>query len=209
VSAIHFCFLRRNLETRIELNDVGTARHRQESDGLVRIHVNDGNEVVAFTGEEGEMMFWVKGHPVIPFTASYRATSCHFIRCWINDRENLFVLDVYIHFLGDRIVLRHSRFTVEVERLNDIVCADIHDGFRFASFVRNVEFVEWRSVGAAVRLGFGGNFLDYFHLAKVHHANRVIASVRRLCLLQFGDVLDAFGAWSLINPGNVSNLAPK
>jgi len=104
------------------------------------------------------MVLRVKRHPMIPFTAPHRIAPYDFIRSRIDDRENILVLEVYVHLLGNGIVLRHSRFTVEVERLHDIVRADIHNGFRFASFVRNIELVEWCSIGATVWLGFGGNF---------------------------------------------------
>src|SRR5713101_5688382 len=183
------------LQSGVELDHVGTGCHRQKGDGQVSVEIEDGHEVVPFAREEGAMMFWVESHPMIPFAASHRIAHYHFIRGRIDDRENILVLEVYVHFLGDGIVLRHSGFTVEVQRLHDIVRSDVHDGFRFAPFIRNVELVEWRSIGATVRLGFRGNFLDYFHLAKVHHANGVVAGVRRVCFLQFGNVLNAFGAW--------------
>src|SRR6267143_6636219 len=49
-------------EARIEFDDVGTARHRQECDGLVRVEVKDGHEFVAFAGEERTLMFWAQRH---------------------------------------------------------------------------------------------------------------------------------------------------
>ena len=147
------------------------------------VQIEDRHKVVPFAREEGAMVFRVESHPVIPFAASHRIAPYHFIRGRIDDGENIPVLEVDVHFLGDGIVLRHSRFTVEVQRLHEIVRSDIHDGFRLAPFIGNVQLVKRRSVSAAVRFGFGGNFLDDLHLPKVHHANGVVAGIRRVSLL--------------------------
>src|SRR4029077_15081007 len=104
-----------SLEARIEFDYIGTARHRQEGDGRVSVEIEDGHQVVAFAREEGAMMFRVKRHTVIPFAASYRVTPYHFIRRRIDHRENILVLQVYVHFLRDGVVLWHSGFTVEAE----------------------------------------------------------------------------------------------
>src|SRR5258708_10703537 len=197
-----------SLETTIEFDYVWTARHRQKGNGLVRVEIEDRHQVVPFARQEGAMVFRLERHPMIPFTASHRITPYHFIRHRIDDRENILVLEVDVHLLGDGIVLRHPGFTVEVQGLHDIVRSDIHDGFRFAPFVGNVQLVKRRSVGAAVRFGFGGNFLDYFHLPKVYHANGVVAGIRRVGLFQFGDVLNSFCTRSIQNRGHNFVLAP-
>src|SRR3989440_4293357 len=124
-----------SLDSRIKFDDIRATSHRKERDGLVSVEIKDRHQVLAFAGEEGTMMLWVKGHPVIPFAPPHRIAAYDFIRGRIDDREDIFVLEVYVNLLCDGIVLWHSRFTVEVECLNDIICADVYDGFRFASFI--------------------------------------------------------------------------
>src|SRR6267378_8344117 len=130
------------LQSRVELDDVGTSGHRQEGNRLLLVEIEHGHQVISFAGEEGAMMFRVQGHPVIPLTAPYRITPYDFIGGRIDDRENVLLLKVDIHLARDWIVLRHPSFTVEMQSLDDFVLGHVHDGFGFPAFVRDIELVK-------------------------------------------------------------------
>src|SRR5713101_5088640 len=183
-----------SLETGIKFNNVRATGQWEEYDGLVTVKIDDRHKFVPFTREESAMMLRIKRHPMVSFAPPDRISPHDFVSRRIKDRENILILKIYIHLTRNRIVLRHSRFAVEVQWLYDFIFSDIDDRFRFASFIGNVELVERRGVSAAVRLGFRWNFLDYLHLAQVHHADGVIAGIRGIELLQFGHVLDAFSS---------------
>ena len=108
------------------------------------------------------MMLRIKGHPMVSFAPPDRISSHDFVSRWINDRENILILKIYIYLASNRIVLRHPRFAVEVQSLYDLVFRDIDNRFCFASFIGNVELMELRGVSAAVRLASVGIFLITF-----------------------------------------------
>lgn len=68
-------------------------------------------------------------HSVVPLAPSDRIPSNDLVGCRINDRENVVVLQVYINFAGDRVVLRHSGFAVEMQGFNDLVFGYIDNSF--------------------------------------------------------------------------------
>src|SRR6266404_2606553 len=100
-----------------------------------------------------------------------------FVRRGIDDSENVLVLQVHVHLAGDGIVLRHPRFTVEMQSLDDFVLGHVHDGFGFSAFVRDIELVKRSRVRASIRLCFRLQFLHDFHLLQIHDTDRVVAGV--------------------------------
>src|SRR5882724_13414638 len=101
-----------SLQSRIELDDVGSTRHRQECDRLVLVEIEHSHKLVSFAREEGPMVLWVKGHPVISLAASHGITPYDLIRSRIDDGKNILILQIHVNLLGEWIVLRHSRFAV-------------------------------------------------------------------------------------------------
>src|SRR5438105_451640 len=67
------------------------------------------------------------------------------------------------------------------------------------AIVGNVQFVKGSGVRTPVRLRFCFQFLDDLHLLQVHYGNRVVMGVRGIELLQFRNVLDAFGTGRIRN----------
>ena len=97
------------------------------------------------------MMFRIERHAVIALAFPDWIAPDDLVRFRINDRENVLVLQVDVHLTGDGIVLRHAGFTVEMQRLDDFVLGHIHNRFRFAPLVRDVELMK----GAAYVLPSG------------------------------------------------------
>ncbi len=145
------------------------------------------------------MVFGVQRHAVVSFAFSDWIPSNDLVRCRINDGENVLVLQVDIHPARDGVVLGHSRFTVEMQRLDDFVLGHIHNRFRFAPLGRDVELMKGSRVSAAIRFGFGLQFLDDFHLLQVHNADRVVVRVRGIELLEFGHIFHSLGAGRIGN----------
>src|SRR5207248_9328856 len=121
-------------------------------------------------------------------------SSDHLVRCWINDRKNVLVLEVDVDLTCNWIVLRHPRFAVEMQSLDDLVLLHIDDGLRLAALVRNIKFVKRSGVRAAIRLSLRGQLLDDLHLFQIDHANRVVSRIRGVDLLQFWDELNTLGS---------------
>ena len=100
-------------------------------------------------------MLGVKGHPVISFATSHGMTPYNLIGSWIDDGKNILILQFHINLLGDRIVLRHSRFTVEMQSLDYPVFGNVNDRFCLPAFVGNIEFVKRGGVSASIRFCLG------------------------------------------------------
>src|SRR5205814_10229482 len=116
-------------------------------------------------------MLRVKSHSVIAFTLSNAISSDHLVRCWINDRKNVLVLEVDVDLACNWIVLRHPRFAVEMQRLDDLVLLHIDDSLRLAALVGNIKFVKRSGVRAAIRLSLRGQLLDDLHLFQIGRAS--------------------------------------
>src|SRR6266852_6482755 len=97
-------------------------------------------------------MFGVERHSMISLASGHGITPHDFICRGINYRKNVLVLQVYVYFACEWIVLRHSGFTVEAQRADDFVLLHVDDGLSFSSFVRNIQFVKGRGIRASVRL---------------------------------------------------------
>ena len=138
------------------------------------------------------MVRGIEGHTVISLAAPHGIAPHNRIVFRVNHSENVLVLEVHIHFAGNRIVLRHPRFTVEVQCLHDRVRLHVHDSFGLASFIGDVQFVERRGVGAPVGFFFRGNLFDYLALDEINYADGVVAGIRGVHLFQPGNVFDAF-----------------
>ena len=52
-------------------------------------------------------------------------------------------------------------------------------------------------IRAAIRFGFGLQFLDDFHLLEIDDTDGVVVRVRRIELLEFGHIFHSFGAGSI------------
>src|SRR5713101_8761679 len=80
---------------------------------------------------------WCSGSSatVISLAFPNRIATDDLVRRGIDYRKNILVLQVHVHLARDGIVLRHSRFAVEVQGSNDFVVLHVHHRFRFTSFV--------------------------------------------------------------------------
>src|SRR5260370_1797166 len=123
------------VEARIELDDVRSVRHWKKGDGLVFVEVEDRHQIVSFTRQKRPVMFRVERHAVVSLAAADWIAAYYFVVRRIDDGENILILEIYIDFPGHRIVLLHSRFAVELQRLDDFVLGYIHNRFRFAALV--------------------------------------------------------------------------
>ena len=84
------------------------------------------------------MVLRVKRHPMVSLALPDRVAPDDFVRRRINHREDVLVLQIHIHFSRDGVVLRHSRFTIEVQGTDNFVLVHVHDGFGLPSLIGNV-----------------------------------------------------------------------
>src|SRR5215813_3835 len=88
-----------------------------------------------------------EGRSVIALAFSNPVAPANLIRLRINYREDILELQIYVHFPGKRVVLRHPGFAVEMHSLDDLVLLHIDNRLCFAAFIRDVKLVE----GSCVR----------------------------------------------------------
>src|SRR6266853_3881761 len=115
------------VEARIELDDVRSVHHRKKGDGFVFVEIENRHQIIFFTGQKSPVMLRVKTHAVVSLAAADWIAAYYFVVRGIDDGENILILEIYIDFLGDRIVLRHSRFTVEMQSLDDFILVYVHN----------------------------------------------------------------------------------
>src|SRR5260221_11667777 len=101
-------------KTWIKFDDIRPARHLEKRDWRVLVQVESRHQFISFTGKKCAVMFWVERHSMISIASAHGITRDDFIRRGVANRENVLVLQVYVYFARNRIVLRHSRFAVEV-----------------------------------------------------------------------------------------------
>ena len=141
-------------QARIELDDIGSARQGKKCDGSLLIEIEHRHQFVSFAGKERAVVLRIECHAVVPFAFPDRIPAHNRIGRGIDHRKNVLVLEIDVHLARDRIVLRHPRFTLEVQRFHDLVFRHVDDGFCFAALVRHIEFVEGSGISAPVRLRF-------------------------------------------------------
>src|ERR1700686_692217 len=105
-----------SLQSPVEFDYIRPAGHWQESDGLVAIQIEYSHQVVSFAGEKRAVIFGVNCHAMIPCTAPDGIFLDNLIGGWIDHGENILVLQIDIHSLRYRIVLRHSCFALKAQR---------------------------------------------------------------------------------------------
>src|SRR5260370_15035261 len=139
------------------------------------LQVEDGQEIVSFADEEGAALLRRQSHAMISAAGGNGILHDDAVILGIDDGEALGVLQVDVNKFCNWVVLRHPSFAVEMERLDDGVGADVNYSFCLATFVRDVEFVKRRGIGAAIGLGLGLELLDDFSLGDVDYADGVVA----------------------------------
>src|SRR5689334_15247318 len=137
------------------------------------------------------MALCVDGHPVIPFAAGDRIPAGDSIGRRIDDREDVLVLQVDVHFSRDGIVLWHSRLAVKTYYRDRAILPRVDHREGFGPLIGDVGFMEGSGIRDPVRLVLGGNLLHDLHLTKIYDANLVLMPVRRVDLAAFADVGDA------------------
>lgn len=142
-------------------------------------------------------MLRIKRHSVIAFAPPNGISPYHLVRCGLNDRKDVLILEIDVHFAGYGIALWHPGFTVEMQRAYNLVLLHVDYGFGSPPLIGDVQLVERSGIGAAVRLGRSFEFLNDLHLFKVNHTDRVVVSVRCVELLEFGNVLPRRRAYRL------------
>jgi len=130
------------------------------------------------------MVLRVERYAVISLAFPNRIATNQSIGRRINDGENILVLQVDVNLARHRVVLRHSRFTVEVQSVGDFILPHIHDGLCLSAFIGDVQLVKRRSASASVRFRFRFQFPHNLHLLEVHYADDVVMSVRGVELLE-------------------------
>src|SRR5690349_2337758 len=99
------------------------------------IKIKNSHQIILLAGKKYPMMLRINCHAMIALTTSDRV-SCHYlVSRWIDDGEQVLILQVNVHFSCNRIVLRHSSLTVEMQSLDDYVASDIDNRFGLATFV--------------------------------------------------------------------------
>jgi hypothetical protein len=73
-----------------------------------------------------------------------------------------------------------------MQRAHDLILLHVNNGFGFASYIGDVEFMKRRCVRAAVWLGFSLEFLDDLYLFKINHSDGVVIDVGGVELLSSG-----------------------
>src|SRR5207247_11121206 len=114
-------------ETRIEHDDVSALRHRQVGDRPVRVEVEDGERIVALTGEEGATELGVDRHAVVLLAPLDAISGYDRVRGGIDHRQRVLVLKVDVDFASHRVVLRDTGLTVEPQHLHDRIRGDVDD----------------------------------------------------------------------------------
>src|SRR5262249_38125463 len=133
-------------------------------------------------------------HPVIPAAAVDAVIADNGVRGRIDYGQCVAVLEIDVDLPRHQVVLRDPRLTVEPHHLDDGVARDVDDAFRFGALVGHVHLVEGRRIGDAVGLRFRWKSLDDTSARQINDADLVLTPVRRIDLLAFGDVGDAFDA---------------
>src|SRR6267142_5375670 len=131
---------------------------------------------------------------MVPATALDGIPPYHRVSGGIDHREDVLVLKVDVYLPGHGIVLWDTGLTVEPQHLDDGVCPDVDDAFRFRALVGDVRLVEGRGVRDSVGLLFRWQSLDDAHERQIDDANRVFSPGRGIDLPAFGDVGNAFDA---------------
>src|SRR5260370_38213744 len=126
------------VEARIELDDVRSVRHRKKSDRFVFVEVENRHQIVFFTRQKRAVMLRVKAHAVVSLAAADWIAAYYFVVRGIDDGKNVLILEIYIGFLGDRIVLRHSLFTVAMQSLAAFILVYVPNRFRLPRLAHNV-----------------------------------------------------------------------
>src|SRR3954471_3217130 len=101
-------------ETSIEFDDIRPVSQRQKGDGRVLVQIEDGHQVVLFAREKCAVVLRVKRHSVIALAVPDGISTYNFVSCWIDDCEDVQVLQIDVYLAGYGIILRHSSFTVEM-----------------------------------------------------------------------------------------------
>src|SRR5258706_10896062 len=91
-------------EPGIEFRHVGTLGNREKRDGLVRIHVKDGQEIVSLADQKRTMVRGIERHAVVSLATAHRISGDHSIRRGIDYREGVLVLQVHINLARDWVV---------------------------------------------------------------------------------------------------------
>src|SRR6267142_31730 len=114
---------------------------------------------------------------MVPATALDGIPPYHRVSGGIDHREDVLVLKVDVYLPGHGIVLWDTGLTVEPQHLDDGVCPDVDDAFRFRALVGDVRLVEGRGVGDPVRLLFRWKSLDEAHARQIDDTNLVFSPV--------------------------------
>ena len=98
------------------------------------------------------MPLWIKRHPMISNTAAHRVLADHRVRGRIDHGQDILALQIDVHLARDRIVLRHTRLAVKVQRLDDAILSHVHHHLRLAPLGGHVRLMKRTRVGDSVRL---------------------------------------------------------
>src|SRR5438477_6786959 len=181
-------------QTGVIFHHVRSVGQRQESYGLMLFQIKNRHQFVSFTCQKSSPVLGVKRHSVIPVASPNAVAPDNLIRLRVYHHKNILILEIDIDLAGNGIVLWHPSFAIEMESLDNLVLLDINNGLCLPPLVRNLELVVGSSILAAVGFSFRWQFLNDLHLLEIDYANRVVASVRGIHLLQLRNKLDAFNA---------------
>src|SRR5712691_10192834 len=77
-------------EAWIELRHIGTDRNGEERNRLVRVHVENGQEIVSLADEKGTVVFGIECHAMVSLTSANRILPHHCVCCRVNYCEICF-----------------------------------------------------------------------------------------------------------------------
>src|SRR5215471_16081702 len=107
-------------KTGIELDDVRSASEGKKRNWDVLLQIENGHQLVSLASEERAVMLRIERHSVVPLAFSNGMTAHHRVGYGIDDGENALVLQIDVYLFRYRVVLRHPRFALKVQRLHDL-----------------------------------------------------------------------------------------
>lgn len=73
---------------------------------------------------------------MVSFATAHRIATDHGIRCRVDHREDILILQVHVDLACDRVVLRHAGFASELQGFDDFILVHVHHRLGLASLTR-------------------------------------------------------------------------
>src|SRR4051812_39305094 len=103
------------------------------------IQCKDSHVPALSAKQKGAMAFGIDGHSMVELAALDGILSHDAICCGINLSNLVCAPQIDVNLPRDRIVLRHTGFTVKPESLDDVVLINVNDGQSFSERIGDVD----------------------------------------------------------------------